>query len=266
MRVMSRPTEEPRYPIESVGNALTVLTLLRSPMPVRTADVADHLGIARSTAHRLLATLQAQGFVTPDDTGQGYVAGPELRRLGATAVARLTLRQVAHGPLLDLARSTGETSELAILEGHSILLIDVVEGTHALRVVDRVGSRASAIAGAAGKAILANLPGTELAAFSAIPERGGSPSWGAFLHEIAEIQAAGYAVTWPNAESGYLSVAAPVRTDLGQQPAAVSVVLPEVRANASLVADLGPQVAEAARVIAAAHPPPAAGRRSTTPS
>src|SRR4029079_13259955 len=85
----------PLYPIGSVGNALRILLMFRETPDVRVADAAKELGVARSTAHRLLARLQHQGFVVQDATSKAYSTGPVLLGIGLSALAKVDLRSVA---------------------------------------------------------------------------------------------------------------------------------------------------------------------------
>ena len=70
--------EEPKYPISSVDNALRLLGLFRERERVRLVEARDHLGVAQSTAHRLLAMLAHHGFVRQEADSRLYVAGPAL--------------------------------------------------------------------------------------------------------------------------------------------------------------------------------------------
>jgi len=265
MHRMRRSTDAPRYPIESVGNALTVLRMLQAGETVNVGDVAAHLGIARSTAHRLLATMQFHGFVTMNDSGQTYVAGPQVLSLGATAVARLAVRRIAHGPLLELARSTGETCELGILDGSSVLRVDVVEGTHRLRVVDRVGTRSAALSSAAGIAILATLPDVDvekllgtLVEDQHVLEQ---DVWG----DISAVRRQGFATTSPSSGSGIFALACAL-TSTGPEPkAAVTLVVPASRVPAGSSDALARAVVATAHTVDVLLANPAAQGRSPAP-
>ena len=246
---------QPRYPIESVDNALVAADLLRSEPPVRVAELADRLGVARSTAHRLMSSLMAHGFAEPDDAGQGYVAGAALLRLGALALDRLVVRELGHPSLVALARATGETCELAVLDGTEVLLVDVVEGTHTLRVVDPVGSRAPAHLTAVGKAMLAALPASEAGQRldrDALEVRT-SHSVGTrkeLLKQLPQIRAQGYALAKMELGADYVGVAAPITGPDGTVVAGITVALPVIRATEDFASSIGPLVAAAAREVA----------------
>src|SRR6266403_928308 len=77
---MKRPVMETK-PVSSVDNALHVLQLFKSRRVLRVADVADDLGVARSTAHRLLVALVQRGFAAQERVTRAYIPGPELMEI-----------------------------------------------------------------------------------------------------------------------------------------------------------------------------------------
>src|ERR1700679_14907 len=90
----------PQYPIESVDNALRVLLLLGERPSLRLTDVSQYLGVASSTAHRLLAMLQYRGFVRQETATRSYVPGPTLDALAFSVLRRLDVRSRAR-PILE---------------------------------------------------------------------------------------------------------------------------------------------------------------------
>jgi DNA-binding IclR family transcriptional regulator len=82
-----RTETAPAYPIESVGNALALLLLYKDRQAIRVAEASNALGVARSTAHRLLAMLQHFGFVRQNARSRAYHAGPALVEIGMAVIA-----------------------------------------------------------------------------------------------------------------------------------------------------------------------------------
>ncbi|MHA6631087.1 helix-turn-helix domain-containing protein [Pseudonocardia sichuanensis] len=82
----------PTYPIESVRNALLLVLLLRDRKRLRVSECAAELGVAWSTAHRLLAMLEHYGFLQRDAASRTYLAGEALLALGLAGVNRLDIR------------------------------------------------------------------------------------------------------------------------------------------------------------------------------
>src|SRR5215475_12021196 len=81
-----RRPERPAYPIASVDKALRLLMLFREQTTVRLSEASAHLGVAHSTAHRLLAMLAYHGFVRQERDTKAYVAGPALIEVGLAVV------------------------------------------------------------------------------------------------------------------------------------------------------------------------------------
>jgi len=150
--------KSPTYPIESVDNALKLLHLLRERSHLRVSEASNAIGVARSTAHRLLAMLQHHGFVRQDPFSRAYVAGPALLDFGLAILRDRDVRAHARPFLEKLSRETGETVHLIALQGRDVLFLDCVEGAKAVRVGNRTGLLLPAHCTSAGKALLAALP------------------------------------------------------------------------------------------------------------
>jgi IclR family transcriptional regulator, acetate operon repressor len=127
-----------------VDNALRLLMLFRDTPRVRLSEASGHLGVAHSTAHRLMAMLAYHGFVRQEPGSRAYVAGPALVEIGLAAVRELDIRLHARPVLESLAASLRETVHLAVLEGGNVRYLDAVESPHALRVASRTGSALAA--------------------------------------------------------------------------------------------------------------------------
>jgi len=126
---------KPAYSIDSVDHALRLAVLLRQEGPLRVAEVAERLGVARSTAHRLLAMLVYRDFAE-QDAERRYLCGPVMRG-GAGIEPVAQLRAVALPHLEELVGRTGETANLVILLGDQVRFIATVECDAVLRVGDR---------------------------------------------------------------------------------------------------------------------------------
>ncbi|GAA0385015.1 IclR family transcriptional regulator [Acrocarpospora corrugata] len=152
----------PRYPIESVSNALRLLLMLRDEPQIRLTQASAALGVALSTAHRLLAMLEYHGFVRNDESLRAYVAGPALTDIGLAVVQKMDIRRAARPILEQLRAESGETVHLAALDGVSVLFLDCVESSRELRATARTGRALPAHCTAVGKAILAAFTNDEL--------------------------------------------------------------------------------------------------------
>jgi DNA-binding IclR family transcriptional regulator len=204
--------DTPQYPIESVDNALRVLLLLGEQPRLRLTDVSRYLGVASSTAHRLLAMLQYRGFVRQDAATRSYVPGPTLDGLAFGVLRRLDVRTRARPVLERLNTDLGETVHLGRLEGNNVHFIDSLESSRALRVGGRLGRSMPAHCTSTGKALLAELGEEEL--FQLYPDDDlvqlTAQSIGTregLLKELAAIRDRGYSRSVEEAEEGVSSVA-----------------------------------------------------------
>lgn len=123
--------------------------------PVRLSNLADELGLQKSTVHRVLAELVELGYVEQDAATGLY--RPTLRtwEIGSAVLADLPIRQVAANTLHDLHRQTGETVSLVTRSGDDALYLDKIISPRPARFSTRVGSRVPLPLTVGGLAILA---------------------------------------------------------------------------------------------------------------
>src|SRR5919107_107119 len=197
----------------SVDNALVLLQLIGERRALRVAEAADLLGVARSTAHRLLAALRRRGFVVQDRPNGAYRPGPALYEIGLAAVNRIDIRRVARPVLEQLREETQETFSLALLEGTTVRFLDCAESPRSVRVGNRTGVVRPAHASAVGKAILAGLSDAELdrrypgGTLPPAPTAAALGDLAALRAELAGIRAQGYAINWEESADGVCAVA-----------------------------------------------------------
>jgi DNA-binding IclR family transcriptional regulator len=148
----------PRYPIESVDNALALLLLFAEKPRVRLTEVSKHLGVASSTAHRLLAMLQYRGYVQQDPT-RAYEAGPVLRQIGLVALRQPDLSGVSGPVLKRLHDELDGATTLGLLDGPHVRYVDSVSND---RVAPLPDGSIPAHCTSLGKMILSQLEPDEL--------------------------------------------------------------------------------------------------------
>jgi IclR family transcriptional regulator, acetate operon repressor len=117
----------PDYPVRSADSVLRVLLMFEGRSFLRVSEVAEELGVARSTAHRLLAVLVHRGFATHDPRSRHYLPGELLWRLALAAVGTLDLQDRAMPHLEWLREATGETVHLMMLEGRQARFVAGLE-------------------------------------------------------------------------------------------------------------------------------------------
>jgi DNA-binding IclR family transcriptional regulator len=244
--------QQPAYPIASVDNALRLLMLFRGQRRVRLSAASAHLGVAQSTAHRLMAMLAYHDFVRREPDSRAYVAGPALVEIGLAAVRQLDIRRDARPVLEALASSLGETVHLAVLEGGSVRYLDAVESVRALRVAARTGSSLAANCTASGKALLAALPDAQVRTLfagqkplTALTDRS-ITSRARLLAELKEIRERGCAFNREESEEGVASVAVAVRGPQQVPVAALVVSAPVSRMTDAAAAKVAAELRERA--------------------
>lgn len=245
----------PAYPVGAADTVLRVLLLLSETGELRVSDTAARLGVARSTAHRMLAMLVLHGFAEKDGR-RIYRTGPALRHVADPPGLPPDLVTAAHSALRQLASSLCETAHLMVLEGNGVRFVDGVEGPQTLRVGTRTGMLLPAHATSGGKTLLAELPDDQLAALYPRGLPGGEATaltdLSALRRELAAIRRRGYATNNEESERGVSAVGAVVRDRSGHAVAAVAVAAPSSRSRRGRLRELAPHVIDAAHTITAA--------------
>lgn len=233
------------YTVESVDNALRLLLMLQSEGCVRLSAAAAELGVARSTAHRLLGTMIGRGFAVQDDQRR-YLPGPAF--VGAptdTKPSTARLRAVAQAHLVALGRRSGETVHLMIREGAHVRFLDSVEASHALRIASRIGVTLPAHLTSGGKAMLADLHREDIKQlYRHEPD---APPLAPLLRTLETVRRQGYGTNIGESERGVTAVGVCVRAEDGSAIAALTVSAPSLRLPHSRIPE------EAAIVREAAH-------------
>lgn len=253
---MRNDDERPAYAIESVDKALTLLLLFRDHAFVRVSEASAHLGVARSTAHRLLAMLTYHGFVRRDPELRVYRAGPNLVDVGLAAIKDMDIRKLGEPMIERLSRQVDETTHIAVRDGSDVLFVAGVEASQVLRVGDRIGQRLPLHCTASGKAILAHMVPEEVR--RVLPERleKATPNsitrWHDLDADLERARANGYATNFGESEADLVAVAAAVIDAAGRVHGAVVVTGPAVRADQAWVDEVAPPTVETASELGAA--------------
>lgn len=219
--------------VQSVDRAVSVLEILASAGEAGVTEIADELGVHRSTAFRLLGVLEARGLVgQAQDRGKYYLGSGVLRLAGAAAV-RLDISQEGLPVCRALADELGETANIAVLDEDAAVNIMQARGSSAVTAQNWLGRRTPLHATSSGKALLAYQPKalrealltrrlprfTEHTVTSAIRLR----------EELAEVERCGFATASEEFEVGLNSVSAPVRGHDGTVVGAISSSGPAYR-------------------------------------
>src|SRR5215204_4695231 len=145
--------------LSSVGTAIQLLKAFsEEQVDIGISDLSRRLGIAKSTVHRLAATLVAEGLLEQDRESGKYRLGIALFRLGALVRRRMDISSQGRPFLYALREKTDETVHLAILDGTEIMYVYDLESSQAIRMRSDLGGRKPAYCTAEGQAILAFEP------------------------------------------------------------------------------------------------------------
>ena len=215
---------------QTVERALRILIDLGTG-PKSLEQTAGLLGVHKSTALRLLQTLEGQGFTRHDEQHR-YRLGPRMFALAQQALDDLDVRRTAAPHLAALNQHHGHTVHLAAYIDGAVIYIDKYDSRHAVRMGSRVGATAPAHCTAVGKVLLARLPELRRrAAVDRIDFQARTANTitdpDLFLAELDRVAAQGYAQDRGENEDYINCLAAPIQDAAGTVLAAVSISVPE---------------------------------------
>lgn len=221
----------PAGSVQSVDRALALLEVLaRADAPIGVGELAERTGLAQGTAHRLLRGLELRGYVR-HEVSRKYSVGTAALCLGDGA--QRSLARGARPYLAELVEASGETANLAVLEGDDVVYLAQVPSSHTLRMLAQVGRRVPPHSTAVGKVLLAALPrelALSLLRRTGLPRRTSSTitNLDALCAELDAVGLRGWAADEEEHEAGVRCVAVPVGS--GEQvPAALSLSGPVER-------------------------------------
>jgi IclR family transcriptional regulator, acetate operon repressor len=219
--------------IRSVDRAVAILDLLAQDGWRAGAEVARELGVHRSTALRLLGTLERHGLVERDPRTAKYRLGGRLTQLASAVRGETDLRQAARTVCERLARALGETVTVDVLDGDEIVPIEQASGSTSVVNVNWLGTRNPVHCTASGKVILAFASDAVRQRLLARPLERRTPNTivdlGELLGQLAAAREAGFARTSEELEVGLDAIAAPVHSAEGEVVGALDVSGPAHR-------------------------------------
>lgn len=244
----------PQYPIESVDNALKLLLLLGDQPEIRLSEATRYLGVASSTAHRLLAMLAYRGFVRQDPVSKAYRPGPALTGVALAIFGRIDIAGTATPIMRSLSEHLRETVHIGMLDGSTVRFVAAVEGPTAVRVASRLGRTMPAHCTSTGKVMLAQLPESEFRQL--FPDdkletvTAQSISTRTELEaELSRIREQGYAVNREESEEGVASVAVAIPTRAPGLRLALNAAAPKQRLSTSQYPSVAARLVQAANEI-----------------
>jgi IclR family pca regulon transcriptional regulator len=256
------PHDDSAASSQSLERGLAILAAFTPDRPaLGISELAQRLGLTRSTTHRYVATLARLGYLYQDEATRKYRLGIRALDLGFAVLGSLELREIAAPHLQRLTATTGHTSNLAIRDDTDVILIDRIRGRpgryHHLEFTLHVGSRIPSYCSSTGKALLAFLPQPDLndlldriELLPRGPRAVGSRA--ALMAELGQVRRTGVAINDEELESGLRSIAVPIRSRAGAVVAAINLAIPWSPVAITELADqFGPLLQATARQISA---------------
>jgi DNA-binding IclR family transcriptional regulator len=242
------------HAVRSVDRAAALLLALgESSAEAGVSELARRLGLHKSTASRLLATLERRGLVEQDEGSGKYRLGLAVIRLAERAERTLDLRTIALPELERLARVTRETVTLAIVKADACLTVAQVDGPNMVACPDWTGRTTPLHCVASGKVLLAAMAERDVLRIArpGLPARTERTITGleTLLEELARIRRRGFATAFSEWIEGTNGVAVPVADARGRVIASIGVWGPAFRVTAGRVAEIVTSTREAAAAV-----------------
>jgi len=240
--------------VKSADRVLELIEFLAAtPSRPTLTQLAQRLGIPKSSLHGLLRTMAARGWVATDETGTRFGLGPRALRVGVAYLAGDSTIALLTPVLDDLAERFGETVHLGRLDEGEIVYLAKRESTHPLRLVSAVGKRVPLHTTAMGKALLAARDEAAVAALlpATLPPRTSRShtSLATLRAELAQIRVRGYAIDEEENREGVVCYAVAPR--LASPPTdAISVSVPTARLTPELRQQIPAALLESVRRLA----------------
>ena len=254
-RVASKESLRASGQVQSLSRALKLLNALSyHPQGLSLSEVAHHVGLPNSTAHRLLTTLQNERFVRFEADRSAWLIGVQAFRVGSAFVRSRDLVTIARPYMRRLMEQSGETVNLAIADRNEVIYLAQVETQKMMRAIAGPGGRAAIHCSGVGKALLAHVDSdSREKTLSQIQFHRESPSTLVtaqdLRRDLEKTLQRGFAIDNEENAVGLRCVAAVVFDEHGGPLAALSVSGPTARLTDQRIPNLGQAVARIAAEV-----------------
>jgi DNA-binding IclR family transcriptional regulator len=220
-------TETRDYTIAAVDRALTLLETLAENPRQGVTQLSRRLGLTKTIVFRLLATLEARGFVVREGEQALYSLGYRVGVLGERAGYQNMLVAAANPVMERLREETSENINLVVREGLQSLVLATLAGRHAMRIFAMAGRHGPLHAGGGSMLVLAFAPHSVRNAVASAPLERFTPATvvdpAELLARLEKIRADDYNISIDDLDEGAFSIAAPIRNSGGDVVASISV-------------------------------------------
>ncbi|MGO4109559.1 IclR family transcriptional regulator [Paenibacillus sp. YAF4_2] len=239
--------EEGKANVRAVERALDILLCFTAGTDLAMTEIAEKVGLHKSTVHRMLATLEDRGFLERDPSSERYHLGMRMWELSAH-LSRSDDQAVIWQPEMERLRDRlGETVSIYVRDGSERVRIQAVQSNQPVRRVAPVGARLPLYAGASSKVLIAYSD-------RFVQEQiFGDPAWlltidlDQYKQQLEEIVEQGYATSFEEREPGVAALSAPIFNRHGQVAAALSVSGPASRLTMESMREYSPVLIEYAK-------------------
>ena len=243
------------YPgAQSVGRAIAILKAFNDRHPEWSlSELSEHVGLNKTTTHRLLAALESEGCITRNTISGGYRLGLELVTLGGVALRATELHTVARPEMERLAQDAGAAVSLEVWNRGQTLVLDEVASRGPAGAPRDMGMRLPLHATSTGKVLLAYRTQAEIddqlrQPLAPLTEKT-CTSPAQLAQALRQIRTQGYAVTKEELEVGFVAMAAPIYDHTNTVIAAVSIGGPRIRLTEERLPELIALLQVTARAI-----------------
>lgn len=240
--------ENGKLTVRAVERALDILLVFTEHSNLGLTEIAEKVGLHKSTVHRLLASLEGKGFLVRDIATEKYRLGFRVWELSAQLASQSDELGTLLLPEMERLRDAlGETVSLYIREGNERIRIQAVQSHQQIRRVAPIGARLPIFVGASSKVLLAFEEDAVRESLLNTREWPAASERAIFREILEDIRRKGYATSMEERESGAAAVSAPVITNGGRLAAALAVSGPLNRLDHAKMLEIAPEVIEAAR-------------------
>lgn len=239
--------EDGKSTVRAVDRALDILLCFTLRTDWAMTEIAEHVGLHKSTVHRMLATLEEKGFIERDRSTDRYHLGLRVWELSANLSGSDDQATIWLPEMVRLRDQLGETISIYVRDGSERIRIQAVQSNQAVRRVAPIGVRLPLYAGASSKVLLAY---SEESVRRSILE---SPEWPDFVdkekfdQKLLEVTSQGYATSFEEREAGAAALSAPIFDRYGKLSAALSVSGPSSRMTLKTMREYAPIIMESAK-------------------
>lgn len=247
------------YAIQAVVNAMRLLEVFHDEEEFGVTELSRRLSLHKNNVFRLLATLEAHGYIEQSAASDRYRLGVQTLELGQAFLRGRTLLRRARPILEALANELKESSHLATLRGFEVVHLDGAQGDQLVLTRLRVGERLPPHCTALGKVLIGCAPENvreaydrELSASDGLCARTASTivDRDKLFEHLRTVAGAGFAIDLEECEPGLCCAAVPVRDASGSMVAALSASGPAFRLGEEQLLRFGvPAVARAAEAL-----------------